>query len=90
MKEGYVELNIEQSYYKLTLKASEHILLANTWASNFNYRFVFFLLHQLKLKNVKSYWTTSWIKLLHILHAIIFCRNDNRSDAMQCCFHGLQ
>ena len=32
-KEGYVELNIEQSYYKLTLKASEHIPLRYNRAS---------------------------------------------------------
>ena len=29
VKEGYVQLNIERSYYKLTLKASEHIRLRN-------------------------------------------------------------
>ena len=28
-KEGYVELNAKRSYFKLTLIASEHILLGN-------------------------------------------------------------
>ena len=32
-KEGYVQLNIEESYYKLTLKASEHIPQRNNRAS---------------------------------------------------------
>ena len=32
-KEGYVELNIEWSYCKLTLKASKHIPLGNNRAS---------------------------------------------------------
>ena len=40
-KEGYVQLNIERSYYKLTLKASEHIPLRNNRASKIPV-FVFF------------------------------------------------
>ena len=32
-KRGYVQLNIERSYYKLTLKVSEHIPLRNNRAS---------------------------------------------------------
>ena len=40
-KEGYVLLNIERSYYKLALKASEHIPLRNNRASKLPV-FVFF------------------------------------------------
>ena len=34
-KEGYVDLDIERSYCKLTLKASKHISLRNNLASKF-------------------------------------------------------
>ena len=40
-KQGYIQLNIERSYYKLTLKASEHIPLRNNRASKIPV-FVFF------------------------------------------------
>ena len=40
-KDGYVQLNIERSYYKLALKASEHIPLRNNRASKLPV-FVFF------------------------------------------------
>ena len=40
-KEGYVQMNIERSYYKLTLKASGHIPLRNNCASKIPV-FVFF------------------------------------------------
>ena len=45
VEEGYVELNIDRSYCKLTLKASEHIPLGNNHASNS--RVCFLLLCQL-------------------------------------------
>ena len=41
-KEGYVELNIERPYYKLTLKACEHIPLRNNRASKLPVFIVFF------------------------------------------------
>ena len=40
-KEGYVELNIERSYCKLTLKASEHISLGNSQALKLQVFFFF-------------------------------------------------
>ena len=69
-KEGYVQLNIERSYYKLTLKESEHIPLRNNRASKIPV-FVFF------------FFFFARTKLLENSRTVFFDRTGSQSDNIQ-------
>ena len=80
-KEGYVQLNIERSYYKLTLKASEHIPLRTNHASKLLiFVFFFFTSCNSRTKRAigvllgRNYWkVTELYSLIElVVKAIIF------------------